>query len=538
MNGLLSSIILMVPLLVLLSGIYRRYSWSLVAAAAPPLLASWWVTPGEILSVNWLLLGSFLGTNAITQWLLPASALIWTAVGVHHARAYKGEMDPSRFRLFFILAMSGNLLLLLAQDMLTFYVGFALMGLAGYGLVFRPGSTRARVAANIYLRWTIAGELLLFSGLLSLAQQAGSTQLPLQLPGQVSTITLLLLIAGFGIKIGMPGLHAWMPGAYSASSTAGSAVFSGAMANAGILGLLQFMPLQGTPHTTIGTVLLAMGLLGAFYGILLGLPQRGPKVILAYSSISQLSTLAAMIGLAMIRPELAPALVVAITVYATHHGLTKAALFLAIDGLTDPKWRTIALSVLILLSLMLAGLPFTTGAISKGLIKEAVEDTSWLVSLLTIATIATTLLMTRFIHVCLQRRIGPAALASGFGIGIALSLIGAAHMSLYLAAPLQPVDLYAIWPLLVAMALALGFILLPQSAHKRLQPTIPKGDLPILLARTLQRLIGHYSAEQVLQSLQRTFKQGISPEPTANPKGTRETSGTPIPSKPDNRPAP
>ena len=325
MNGLLSSIILLTPLAVLASGWYRHAKWSLFFAALPPLVATLLLPVGETSMLSWLLLGSQLGINAVTQWLLPAAALVWVAAALHHAHTATAGTPIERFRLFFLLAMSGNLLLLLAQDAITFYVGYAMMGLAGYGLIRDRHSTNARVAAGTYQRWTIAGELLLFSGLLSLAHDVGSTRLPLSDTSALSTSTLALLISGFGIKIGLPGLHAWMPGTYSASSTTGSTVFSGAMANAGVLGLLQFLPLQQEGYTTPGMLLLTYGLVGAFYGVLLGLPQRRPKVILAYSSVSQLGTLAAMIGLALMAPELAPALIVAVTVYAVHHGLTKGA---------------------------------------------------------------------------------------------------------------------------------------------------------------------------------------------------------------------
>ena len=54
----------------------------------------------------------------------------------------EGDTDSARFRVFFLLAMAGNLGLIVAQDMLSFYLGFTLMGLAAYGLIAHP-DTRA-----------------------------------------------------------------------------------------------------------------------------------------------------------------------------------------------------------------------------------------------------------------------------------------------------------------------------------------------------------------------------------------------------------
>jgi formate hydrogenlyase subunit 3/multisubunit Na+/H+ antiporter MnhD subunit len=510
MNGLLFGIIIISPLAVLASGWYRHARWSLFLATLPPLVASLLLPTGETSTLSWLLLGSQLGAGAVTQWLLPAAVLVWAAAALHHAASDMQNARSARFRLFFLLAMCGNLLLLLAQDAITFYVGYAMMGLAGYGLVLDRRSTNARVAAGTYLRWTIAGELMLFSGLLSLVHDVGSTILPLSDAAALSAWTLVLLISGFGIKIGLPGLHAWMPGTYSTSSTAGSAVFSGAMANAGILGLLHFLPLQQQGYTTAGMLLLTYGLVGVFYGALLGLPQRRPKVILAYSSVSQLGTLAAIIGLALMAPALAPALIIAVAAYAVHHGLTKAALFLALDSLWRPRWRGLSIAVLIALSLMMAGLPYSSGAVAKGLIKEAIGDGyTWLVTVLTIAGTATTLLMTRFVFACLAPPRKANSASFWAGASLALLMLIVAHIAVYHVSPLPTLSVQAIWPLAIAMVLVIAYAMLPPSAHRALQPVIPKGDLPNLLTKALLRRVGRNPLMPTLVTLR--DRLGISP---------------------------
>ncbi len=53
---------------------------------------------------------------------------------------HKSMPMRSRFRIFFLLAMSGNFALILGQDLVSFYLGFALMGLAAYGLVVHDGN--------------------------------------------------------------------------------------------------------------------------------------------------------------------------------------------------------------------------------------------------------------------------------------------------------------------------------------------------------------------------------------------------------------
>ena len=64
-----------------------------------------------------------------------------------------------------------------------------------------------------------------------------------------------LLIAGFGIKTGMVPLHVWLPLAHSAAPVAGSAVLSGAIVKAGLIGMVLFLP----EETGWGIVLIVAG---------------------------------------------------------------------------------------------------------------------------------------------------------------------------------------------------------------------------------------------------------------------------------------
>ncbi len=485
--NLLLTLTLTAPLLLILSGLYRK-RWSAPIAAVPALLTAALIPADHVIALDWFLLGAQLGTDELSAWMLPASALLWAGAGLHHAWRSGSPAQAAPFRLFFLLAMTGNLLLVLAQDVMTFYVGYSIMGLSAYGLVHDRPSSSAPPAASTYLRWTIAGELLLFSGLVSLAYQAGSTGFSTLAIGQADTITVLLLLAGLGIKIGLPGLHAWMPWTYAAGQAAGSAVFSGAMVNAGLIGLLRFLPLQQPGHAEVGQLLLAWGLLGAFYGVLFGLLQRTPRAILAYSSVSQMSSMAAMLGFALIEPELAPAIIAAITVYAVHHGLSKGALFLAQDDYRAGARPRLSFAILVLLSLMLAGAPYTSGAIAKTLIKTPLTDEyAWIGSVLLFASTATTLLMLRFLFAvrASRRQQTPAPLASG--AGVAIVLLVCAHLAAYTMYPLPTLSLHAIWPVILALLLGFAFMRLPAATRAQNQPEPPMGDLPTLMARWLIR---------------------------------------------------
>lgn len=453
-----------------------------LAAALPALAAAQLLPAGATLDLPWLLLGVSLGLDTGGRILLLTGTLVWLAAAAIARDTLSGPR-AGRFRTFFLLAMGGNFLLLLAQDALSFYLGYAVMGLSAYGLVAHRAG--ARRAARVYLAWTLAGEVALFTALVLLAAGAGGFDFATLRSGAPGPVALALLLFAFGIKLAAPGLHHWMPLAYQAAPAAGAAVLAGAMINAGVVGLLRFLPLGEATLAGWGTTLVGIGLAAAFYGVTAGLLQRRPGVVLAYSSMSQMGVLTAALGLALAEPAAAAPLTAAVTLYAAHHGLAKGGLFLGLElRRRGVPWT---LPGLALLALALAGAPLTGGAAAKAVLKEALPpDWSGLVLVLALGSVATTLLMARFLWLVRRpataRRPAPplagSAWATLLGLvalfpllagnwGISLSAAGALSLGLALAA-------LALW--------ASAGRSLPQAMRP------PPGDLPELALRALVRL--------------------------------------------------
>jgi len=98
---------------------------------------------------------------------------------------------------FWLAALSGNLWLIVAQDAIGFYAGFALMSFAAYGLVVHARSADAWRAGRVYLIMAVLGEALLLSGLL--LRVAGSESLALPLAangGQHASLSTALIFLG------------------------------------------------------------------------------------------------------------------------------------------------------------------------------------------------------------------------------------------------------------------------------------------------------------------------------------------------------
>jgi formate hydrogenlyase subunit 3/multisubunit Na+/H+ antiporter MnhD subunit len=71
----------------------------------------------------------------------------------------------ARFRLCLGLAVAGQMGVFLAQDMASFYVAFATLSFAGYGLVRHKPTAEAARAARVYIAFVVIGELALFAAL-------------------------------------------------------------------------------------------------------------------------------------------------------------------------------------------------------------------------------------------------------------------------------------------------------------------------------------------------------------------------------------
>ncbi len=479
--------------------------------ALPALVLSLTAEPGLVIEVPWLLLGARLTLDATGVVFLFLSALLWLLASLY-AVGYVRTRRPS-FWAFSLLAMAGNLALPLAGDAITFYLGFSVMGLAAYGLIIHDRSPPALEAGRLYVALVVVGEALVLSGLLLLAWDTGDLRFAgpgAAPPHTADPLVALLLLAGFGIKAGLVPLHVWLPLAHPMAPSPASAVLSGAMIKAGLLGWLRTLPLGEAALPTVGALAMILGFFGAFYGVLVGLTQRNPKTLLAYSSISQMGLMTVLVGFGLMRPEQWPTALVALLIYALHHALAKGALFLGVgvatSRLSTRSARAITLLGLALPAFALAGAPWTTGAVAKLSLETALAAApelrmDVLVTLLSLSGVGTTLLMARFLVLTRPRPDAGDHPASPWMTSAWLTLLIALASVLWLLpwtelqgaiwskTTLAP-SWSGLWPLAVGVLLA-GLALLASRAFAPQQRfAVPPGDLlvPVLAAlRALAR---------------------------------------------------
>ena len=297
-----------------------------------------------------------------------------------------------------------------------------------------------------------------------------------------------MLVAGFGLKAGLVPLHVWLPIAHPAAPMPASAVLSGAIVKAGVIGLVRFLPADPA-LAGWGAALTAAGLFTAFYAVAMGVTQANPKTVLAYSTVSQMGGVVAILGVGMARGD--DAAVPAAILVAAHHVLVKGALFLAVGvaAVTAVRTRWVSAPAWIL-SLALGGLPFTGGALAKLAAKAPMGDGA-AATFATLSAAGTTLLMLHFLaRLAHVRSVEPQARTPAGLVGPWLAMAAAALVVPWTLAPaladvtaaetLAPKELgSAIWPIALGAGAALA---LRRFAHRL--PAVPEGDVVVLAAGT------------------------------------------------------
>ncbi len=479
----------------------RRLHAAAALAALPALATSIVMPSGTGATLPWLLEGSELGLDPLARTFLFAAAAIWLAAALYAVGA-PPERAQGRFFACMLFAMSGNLGLIVAHDMLSFYLFFSLMSFAAYGLVVHDGTRAARRAGAVYIGLVVAGDMMLYAALVPAALDAGGALMFGDVRASIAEsphgdTIVALTVAGFGVKSGVLGLHVALPLIYRAAPIPAAAALGGAMVHAGVLGWLRLLPL-GSDVEAWGVILVALGLAGTFYAAAVGTLQRDARCVLGYSSVSQTGIMLAGTGAALAAPDAAGAIAAAVAVYALHHAFAKGSLLLGVGIAAAARSGTIGRGAmrigLLLPAFALPGTPLTSGMPAKEALKEALAAADpptarLLAELLPWTAVATTVVVARFLWLewpSLGR--DPRAVPPVATFAWGLTLVGVA-----LAAWLQPLvsvhglarpDVLAelTWPVLLGAALAAAGARV--SARRGLRvPPVPPGDLAVPLRR-------------------------------------------------------
>ncbi|HEY9871364.1 MAG TPA: proton-conducting transporter membrane subunit [Candidatus Obscuribacterales bacterium] len=232
----------------------------------------------------------------------------------------------------FMLAMAE---VVLSANAVTFLVFWEVMSLSSVALVAADqANKKAPQAALIYLGATRVATAFLAGGFLWLHALTGSWSFSdWRLSGEPYFWASVLIFLGLMIKAGVWPFHLWLPYAHPAAPTPVSALMSGVMIKIAIYALVRLLVLGEAVSGPFLYVVLVMGTVSAFWGVLFALTQRDLKRLLAYSSIENVGLILMGISVCLYckvsgLPEVAAIALAAALFHCINHGLFKSALFL------------------------------------------------------------------------------------------------------------------------------------------------------------------------------------------------------------------
>jgi hydrogenase-4 component B len=259
----------------------------------------------------------------------------------------------------FIIGMLGAILAANAISFLLFWEVFALS--STMLIVTDLSSKASRQAAFIYLGTTRIATAFLMAGFLWLYALFHTwTFSQWHFSGHSTDGAAFLILIGLCIKAGIWPFHGWLPYAHPAAPSPVSALMSGVMIKIPLYAMIRLFVLGGLGSPHLSYLMLALGLISAFWGVLCALIQHDLKTLLAYHSIENVGLILIGISLALVGLHLNLPLVATISLagaifHCVNHGLFKSLLFLG-AGVIDSRAHTRDLE---LLGGLARGMPWT-----------------------------------------------------------------------------------------------------------------------------------------------------------------------------------
>lgn len=315
------------------------------AVAHTAMTVSAWFSDPPPMFYGWLALDApgklFLG---ITSVLFFASSFY--AIGYLGREAHAGKHDldedftfsnaPEQIfmgsLLFFLATMT---LVTLSQNMGLIWVAVEATTLSSAPLIYFHRHHRSLEATWKYLLICSVGIALALLGIFFLAVasagHSGDTSLMMtdllkrgrQMDPRWLKASFILLLVGYGTKMGLAPMHTWLPDAHSEAPSVVSALLSGAVLNCAFLGILRsHQILASSGQLFFGQdLLMGFGLLSMGVAAVFVIRQPDFKRLLAYSSVEHMGILALGVGIG-------GGGVFGSMLHAVNHSFTKAGLFL------------------------------------------------------------------------------------------------------------------------------------------------------------------------------------------------------------------
>ncbi|MCX6010242.1 MAG: proton-conducting transporter membrane subunit [Chloroflexi bacterium] len=361
--------------------------------------------PQPLLSLPGIGASLSIGIDALSALLFLIISIVSfcvTLFSIRYIRKYEKE-SLLRFYPLLLLLFASIIGVVVIRDMLFFIVFWEMMTLTSWALVVYERESKISIRAGLeyFIATHVATGFIILASVLLYAHTSGPSfdfnalrasfeALIASNPALVHLILASFFI-GFVTKAGVLPFGFWLPNAYSAAPSSGSAAFAGVVEKAGIYAIVRvfctILPISVYSQTW-GIVIAIFGTFSIFIGTMSALTQDDSKRLMSFHAIGQIGYMLLGIGVGLyflpINTALATIALVAGLFHMINHAWFKSCLFLnagsifyrtgirdlnKIGGLFSlMPWTGITAVVA---SLSIAGIPPLNGFASKLLIFES-----------------------------------------------------------------------------------------------------------------------------------------------------------------------
>ena len=327
-------------------------------------------------------------------------SFVWLMAGIAAFEYMEHEQDNPRFFCFYLIVGGALSAACWAGNLFTYYILFELMTLTSMPLVLHSLSHESIMAALKYLFYSMGGAFLTLFGIFLFLTEGWTLDF---VPGGClglgslngrELLAAFLMVLGFGTKAGLFPMHGWLPTAHPVAPAPASAVLSGVITKAGVLGIIRCV------YYVLGAGLLrgswvqlawiVLTLITVFMGSMMAYQEDLLKKRMAYSTVSQVSYV--LFGLAALHPVA----YVGALLHVVFHSLVKDTLFLSAGAIIIKTGKTrvsqlagigrempATLWCFTLVSITLIGIPPTSAFLSKwylalGALESGIPTVRWL----------------------------------------------------------------------------------------------------------------------------------------------------------------
>lgn len=287
--------------------------------------------------------------DPLSRWFLAIIGLIGIPIALfspgylHHLQR---RISSGLFWAALALLMCSMAGVVLAANALSFLVTWEVMALSSFALVAVDHEQRGvRRAALIYLGATRVGTAFLMGGFLWAHFLTGSWDFAQwEISGYSALGPAILILVGLATKAGSWPFHLWLPVAHPAAPAPVSAIMSGVMIKTAIYAIVRLL-VTGDHFNVpaLGPIMLILGAISAFWGVIFALLQHDIKRLLAYHSVENIGIIIMGLGVSLLGKTYDIAILTQLGLAAAlfhtlNHAVFKSLLFLgagAIDAHTN-----------------------------------------------------------------------------------------------------------------------------------------------------------------------------------------------------------